>query len=61
MNVLKGIFRGRPRGRFGTLGSGNGLVEGRPRGRLGKEGSATSRLRGWPHRFGSIQDAGATL
>src|SRR5260370_35492581 len=31
VNVLKGIFRGRPRGRFGTLGSGNGLVRGRPR------------------------------
>ena len=61
MNVLKGIFRGRPRGRFGTLGSGNGLVEGRPRGRLGKEGSATGCLRGHPRRFSSTQGAGMTL
>ena len=53
MNVLQGIFRGRPRGRLGTLGSGNGLVRGRPRGRLGREASATGCLRGRPRRFGS--------
>ena len=61
MNVLKGIFRGLPRGRLGTLGSGNGLVRGRPRGRLGREGSATGRLGGRPRRFGSTQGTGATL
>src|SRR5260370_6027641 len=61
VNVLKGIFRGRPRGRFGTLGSGNGLVRGRPRGRLGREASATGCLRGRPRRFGSTQGAGAIL
>ena len=60
MNVLKGIFRGRPRGRLGTLGSGNDLVRGRPRGRLGRQGAAVGRLRGRPRRFGSIQGAGVT-
>ena len=61
MNVLKGIFRGRPRGRFGTWGFGSGLVRGRPRERLGSEGSATGCLRGRPRRFGSTQGAGMTL
>ena len=40
------IFRGRPRGRLGTVGSGNGCLRGRPRGRLGTVGSApVARLR----------------
>jgi hypothetical protein len=61
VTVLKGILRGLPGGRLGTLGSGNGLVRGRRRGRLGREGSATGRLRGRSRRFGSTQGAGATL
>ena len=36
-------FRGRPRGRFGTLGSGNGLVRGRPR-RFGSTQGAGATL-----------------
>ena len=28
-------LRGRPRGRLGTVGSGNGCLRGRPRGRFG--------------------------
>ena len=55
------ILRGRPRGRLGRAGSGNGCLRGRPRGRFGTVGSAPVALRGRPRRFGSIQGAGATL
>ena len=54
-------LRGRPRGRLGRVGSGNGCLRGRPRGRLGTVGSATVALRGRPRRFGSTQGVGATL
>src|SRR5713101_2087180 len=33
------ILRGRPRGRLGTAGSGNGCLRSRPRGRFGPVGS----------------------
>ncbi len=39
-------LRGRPRGRLGTVGSGNGCVRGRPRGRFGTVGSETAFFRG---------------
>ena len=54
-------FRGRPRGRLGRVGSGNGCLRGRPSGRLGTIESAAVALRGRPRRFGSTQGAGATL
>jgi hypothetical protein len=54
-------LRGRPRGRLGTVGSGNGCVRGRPRGRLGTVRSGSVALGGHPRRFGSTQGAGATL
>ena len=54
-------LRGRPRGRFGTDGSGKGCVRGRPRGRLGSGGLAPSALRGRPGLLGSTQATGATF
>ena len=51
-------LRGRPRGRLGRLGSGNGWMRGRPRGRLGKVGSLLAVLR---TRLGATQGAGAIL
>ncbi len=54
-------LRGRPRGRLGTVGSGNGCLRGRPRDRFGTVGSGPVALRGRPRRFGSTQGAGATL
>ena len=53
-------LRGRPRGRLGKEGSGNGCLRGRPRGRFGMTGSQVTPLRR-PVGFGSIQGAGATL
>jgi hypothetical protein len=54
-------LRGRPRGRLGRVGSGNGCLRGRPRGRLGPFGSGIGRVRGRPRRLGATQGAGATL
>ena len=51
-------FRGRPRGRLGRVGSGNGCVRGRPRGRLGIAGPLSAFVRA---RFGSTQGTGAIL
>jgi len=54
-------LRGRPRGRLGRVGSGNGCLRGRPRGRLDPCGSGIGRVRGRPRRLGATQGAGATL
>jgi len=55
------ILRGRPRGRLGTAGSGNGCLRGRPRGRFGPVGSDPAFLRDRLDCLGSIQGAGAIL
>src|SRR3989442_1867086 len=54
-------FRGRPRGRFGSVGSGKGWMRGRPRGRFGSVGSDTEALPSRRTRLGSTQAGGATL
>ena len=54
-------LRGRPRGRLGRIGSGNGCFRGRPRGRFGVVGSETACLRDRLDGFGSTQGAGAIL
>ncbi len=54
-------LRGRPRGRLGTVGSGNGCLRGRPRGRLGPGESETTFFRDRLDRLGSTQGAGAIL
>src|SRR5713226_8239109 len=51
------ILRGRPRGRLGTAGSGNGCLRGRPRGRFGPVGSDPAFLRDRLDCLGSIQGA----
>jgi hypothetical protein len=54
-------LRGRPRGRLGTVGSGNGCLRGRPRGRLGVVGSETAFFRDRLDGLGSTQGTGAIL
>ena len=54
-------LRGRPRGRLGRVGSGNGCMRGRPRGRFGPIGSAPAGLRARLGCLGSTQGAGALL
>ncbi len=54
-------LRGRPRGRLGTVGSGNGCLRGRPRGRFGSVESDPTFFRDRLGCLGSIQGAGAIL
>ena len=54
-------FRGRPRGRFGSVGSCKGWMRGRPRGRFGSVGSEAEALPRRRTRLGSTQAGGATL
>lgn len=54
-------LRGRPRGRFGSVGSGKGCLRGRPRGRFGSIGSEMAFLRDRLDGLGSLQSAGAIL
>jgi hypothetical protein len=54
-------LRGRPRGRFGTDGSGKGCLRGRPRGRFGTGGSERAFFRDRLGGLGSTQGTGAIL
>ncbi len=54
-------LRGRPRGRLGRVGSGNGCLRGRPRGRFGSLSSAPMFFRGRRRLLSWIQGAGAIL
>lgn len=54
-------LRGRPRGRLGIEGSGNGCLRGRLRGRFGAIGSQVAFLRGRPAGLGATQGRGAIL
>jgi len=54
-------LRGRPRGRLGSVGSGNGYLRGRPRGRFGSIASVPTFFRDRRGRLGWTQGAGTIL